>query len=115
MGVAVKGGQWCPRCEQPVAGQKTTHRASGGAWLVATGLPRPGDGHHCPTCGHHTVPDAGPGRRMVYDDAGKMTFESKRDGVQPPPMDLDTLAGWGLIAIVALVCILAVFGVDFGP
>ncbi len=115
MGVAVKGGQWCPQCERQVAGQKTTHRASGAAWLGATGLPRPGETPHCPSCGGNTFPDSGPGRRMVYDDAGKLTFDSKRDGVQAPPMDTETVVFWVLVAVCAVLAVIAFLSGGFTP
>lgn len=52
MGVKVKGGMYCQRCDKPVAAQKSTHRARGAA-SIATGLwpfALPDD-YHCPDCG----------------------------------------------------------------
>lgn len=71
MGVRVKGGMYCERCDHPVAAQKSTHRARGAAGL-ATGLwplavP---DAYHCPDCGGPVVSERSvapmPGDELGY-------------------------------------------------
>jgi hypothetical protein len=58
MGAKPRGGMWCDYCDQPVVGQKGTHRArntiAGLLALPTTGVSLLGarvEGFHCPTCG----------------------------------------------------------------
>src|SRR5688500_7035503 len=68
MGTKAKAGMWCDYCQEPVAGQKGTHRARGVA-VAVTALPTAGlsllgakpEGYHCANCGQ-------PVRRGTRDD-----------------------------------------------
>jgi hypothetical protein len=58
MGAKPRGGMWCDYCDQPIVGQKATHRArntiAGLLALPTTGVSLLGarvEGFHCPTCG----------------------------------------------------------------
>jgi len=63
MGQRSKGGLWCDRCQRPVLGVKTTHRArntlSVGGALATGGLSLLGtrvEGYRCPHCGGRARP-----------------------------------------------------------
>jgi hypothetical protein len=65
MALQVKGGMYCPRCNLPVAGQKSSHRIRNTASAVAApataGVSLAGvkvDDWHCPNCGGAV--DSGP-------------------------------------------------------
>jgi hypothetical protein len=58
MGVAVKGGMYCERCEQSVAAQKTTHGVRNTAAVFTYGMAGKIEDWHCPNCGGKAVPNA---------------------------------------------------------
>jgi hypothetical protein len=58
MGVAVKGGMYCERCERPVAAQKTTHGVRNTTAIFTYGTTGKIEDWHCPNCGGKTIPEA---------------------------------------------------------
>lgn len=51
VGHATKGGMYCMRCDQPVAGQKTTHGIRNTLAIPTGGLTLNVEPWHCPNCG----------------------------------------------------------------
>jgi hypothetical protein len=66
LGVKVKGGMWCPSCERPVAGQKSTQKVAKLSGALTGYIPTPGD-YHCPHCGSRVrpLPAKGPNWELV--------------------------------------------------
>lgn len=87
MGVKVKGGMWCNRCQRPVAGQKSTRKLASVLGAVASaGLyvsgPSP---FHCPFCGSSVVPIASEhdlkplGQAAITSDEIDAAVETERE------------------------------------
>jgi hypothetical protein len=84
MGIKSKGGYRCDLCQQPVPGEKSTHRARGAAGLLAapfTGgaslLATAPSNYHCPNCG-------GPVRHATAADYALLEAASGSLPLAPP-------------------------------
>lgn len=83
MGQATKRGMYCPQCQKPVAGSKTTHGVRNLFAIPTLGATTKVERWHCPDCGGRVEPN-----RFLYKVAHKMNEEkarARRETAAKPP------------------------------